>query len=374
MDLKKKFMFVVNWAMYGNIDQKEYRKISKNLYLSNMKHLNFFSFVALLIFFTVYILSLSIKSISNMSPCYLIAFLSYSTIYVINKFFSTDFEPLVVILEYLFDIVTLGIALCNTLIFNAEGTTTMLLVFFILVPVIFTDYPYRYNIIAVSVMIIYYGIAAHVKPESLLSLDIVNVSIYGTLGMVICVYLNKMKMERFVFENGAIELAELRYEYSYLDSLTGLLNRRAYSDKINALSSITPKHINIIEVDINGLKYANDTHGHDIGDEMIVSTAKCIEKVFGAYGGCYRTGGDEFVIITEHELEDPAKTSKLFLDTVSQHICSNGLPLSVSFGMVTVGDDNKKSIQELFRMADKLMYKSKADYYNNNSAVERRQR
>lgn len=54
--------------------------------------------------------------------------------------------------------------------------------------------------------------------------------------------------------------------------------------------------ISYIMMDANNLKKINDSLGHNKGDELIITIAKCMRAAVGQNGQCYRIGGDEFVI------------------------------------------------------------------------------
>ncbi|MBR5705734.1 MAG: diguanylate cyclase, partial [Deltaproteobacteria bacterium] len=58
-----------------------------------------------------------------------------------------------------------------------------------------------------------------------------------------------------------------------------------------------PEDLAVFSIDVNGLKTVNDSLGHDAGDELIRGAADCISAAFGQTGKCYRTGGDEFVVL-----------------------------------------------------------------------------
>ena len=90
------------------------------------------------------------------------------------------------------------------------------------------------------------------------------------------------------------------------DVLSGVLSRYAYTKAIDRYSDIDtlPDDFTVFVLDINGLKTVNDTVGHDAGDELIIGAARCIEKAFGSAGLCYRTGGDEFVVMTNMSKEE----------------------------------------------------------------------
>lgn len=94
-----------------------------------------------------------------------------------------------------------------------------------------------------------------------------------------------------------MEKKRIEFERDY-DSFTGLLNRHAYYQRIEALfyEKDKLKITAFIMIDLDNLKYVNDTYGHDFGDDYI-RTAAMILKKFQNYGGIVsRISGDEFNI------------------------------------------------------------------------------
>ena len=148
------------------------------------------------------------------------------------------------------------------------------------------------------------------------------------------------------------------------DTLTGLQNRHAYS---MALDYYTKQRnldqIVVFEMDINGLKSVNDQYGHEAGDELICGAADCISRVFGSYGTCYRTGGDEFVVIMEQSKD---RIVSLYLTLKKEMMQWQGRlssQLSISIGYACGMDHPNQSIENLIRIADFQMYQDKAAYY-----------
>lgn len=80
--------------------------------------------------------------------------------------------------------------------------------------------------------------------------------------------------------------AEL-YDALYKDHLTGVLNRRAFS-------AVGFKAVAVVDMD--SLKYLNDTYGHRIGDRYLRRLAKELVRVFGD-AHVFRIAGDEFAVI-----------------------------------------------------------------------------
>jgi diguanylate cyclase (GGDEF)-like protein len=162
-----------------------------------------------------------------------------------------------------------------------------------------------------------------------------------------------------------IKRDKLLFNSSYGDAMTGLYNRRAYSDHLDELRDRSSlKDLVIIIFDVNGLKQVNDTLGHAAGDELITGAAQTILDTFTPYGKCYRTGGDEFCAI----LDKPAKNMEI-LTGQFEHAVSvwNGKlvkNLSISYGIILAADYQDATIDELLSIADEKMYNKKKEYYN----------
>lgn len=81
--------------------------------------------------------------------------------------------------------------------------------------------------------------------------------------------------------------------YLKVDSLTSLLNRRAFDNKMETINFSTA----IIVIDANDFKKINDSYGHQSGDLALSKISEIIFKVYNKIGFCYRIGGDEFCVI-----------------------------------------------------------------------------
>lgn len=157
-----------------------------------------------------------------------------------------------------------------------------------------------------------------------------------------------------------------------MDDLTDVFNRRAYEEDIEEFKNdALPNELALIEIDINGLKVANDSNGHKAGDELIIATAKCIKSVFEESGKIYRLGGDEFAIfITAAKDEVNKKITALKEDAKNWKGKFNS-DLSFSIGTAFISDYPDKTIDEIKTIADMHMYEDKNLYYS-TSGKDRR--
>lgn len=143
------------------------------------------------------------------------------------------------------------------------------------------------------------------------------------------------------------------FDQSKKDPLTGLLNRQAYYADINKRrKDITA----LVSVDMNGLKVINDTQGHAAGDEAIKTLADTLVKVSGNQT-VFRVGGDEFIIVcrklSRGDVEYLASNAHDLLDA-TKYSCSIGFSFD---------DTGSKSIQEMLKESDEMMYEEKARHY-----------
>ena len=157
------------------------------------------------------------------------------------------------------------------------------------------------------------------------------------------------------------------------DPLTGIASRYAYTEAVGKLSEAPelPRDLVVFSIDINGLKKTNDTLGHHAGDELICGAADCVTAVFGKCGKCYRTGGDEFIVLANVEKEqiEPLLAD---LEQATQEWQGKEVPaLSVSVGYAEAANAPEATAENLITAADREMYRAKTTYYLENN-IERR--
>lgn len=144
---------------------------------------------------------------------------------------------------------------------------------------------------------------------------------------------------------------------SYHDPLTGLNNRRFYSEELVRIDKVENYPFSIIMGDINGLKIMNDAFGHDAGDKLLKTVSTELKSVFSLYGDICRVGGDEFIVLLKHTSKQEAQR---LIDLAKVEIEQNyihGMKVSVSFGLSTqIGDIDTKDV---IRFAEDDMYKHK---------------
>lgn len=148
------------------------------------------------------------------------------------------------------------------------------------------------------------------------------------------------------------------------DSLTGLYNRMAYEKLALPLFQKymqKKKHLGILFVDADHLKYINDNFGHDMGNLAIRSIASAIHKSCPVGSVCMRYGGDEFVcVIPDFDLPRMHRLEKTILHALEEisDVSRFPFPLEASIGCV-IADDAVFSLNDYINLADQKMYASK---------------
>ena len=154
------------------------------------------------------------------------------------------------------------------------------------------------------------------------------------------------------------------------DSLTGLLNRRAFDEALEReLTRSTRERtpISLLLIDVDRFKAFNDYYGHPAGDGCLRAISQCIRSVLRRPGDLVaRYGGEEFVVILPNTDEDGAFTIASLLRTSLrelqlEHVGSEKKVVTVSVGIASYGGlvDRRRGT-ELLARADEALYDAKA--------------
>ncbi|MBP5379381.1 MAG: GGDEF domain-containing protein, partial [Ruminococcus sp.] len=146
---------------------------------------------------------------------------------------------------------------------------------------------------------------------------------------------------------------------SSFDILTGVMNRNAMNQKVDAVIEGTeklPPQTAVIFVDLNGLKQINDNGGHANGDSLLKQAADVLKETFVG-SEIYRAGGDEFMVlateISEKSLEEKIQQLRIYQTQ----------PGAASFSIGYCYSEKEFDIRQAMSTADKLMYKDKQLFY-----------
>ena len=152
-------------------------------------------------------------------------------------------------------------------------------------------------------------------------------------------------------------------EQTKKDALTGLLNRQAFKSDIHK----NPEEITaILSIDMNGLKVINDNQGHAAGDDALTTLALCFMRSLKSREYGYRIGGDEFAIVCRRTSQSEMMALKERIENLvaeTEYSCSIGYSYS---------EGGEKTVEEMLKEADDMMYSDKARHYEESGNDRRR--
>ncbi len=152
---------------------------------------------------------------------------------------------------------------------------------------------------------------------------------------------------------------------AYVDTLTGLPNRRSFNDALHGcLQTVEtpPQESVLILIDLDGFKRVNDTLGHDAGDALLVIAATRLRAALRAGDFVARLGGDEFAILLGGV--GACDVARQLCDRV---IAGMTAPIEIGGRPVKIGaslgaarfPDHGRTAEELYKHADQALYSAK---------------
>jgi len=155
-----------------------------------------------------------------------------------------------------------------------------------------------------------------------------------------------------------LSLSRARFErLSRTDMLSGLLNRRAFSE----LLASGEENASLAIFDLDRFKSINDCHGHLAGDAVIRSVAAAIREVFGAPHVAARLGGEEFgvVIRGSDAAERLALAERVRQRIADRTVVYEGIAISTTIS-VGVAEFGERRGEAVYSAADRALYLAKA--------------
>lgn len=195
---------------------------------------------------------------------------------------------------------------------------------------------------------------------------------YSALIIIVALLLDyTSKISRGLYKQAQQQLLE---DMAFSDELTGLQNRRKCDEIIEKLTAQRDDFI-LVSMDLNLLKYYNDTYGHEKGDELLRCFASVLREAFPNALSCARMGGDEFTVILPamHEARRNAAFLHLYRLMDEQNKKDPTLRLSTAIGYVCRSEFGKEvDIRMLYQEADERMYQNKKEMKEKQPELFRR--
>lgn len=156
------------------------------------------------------------------------------------------------------------------------------------------------------------------------------------------------------------------YRLAHHDSLTGLINRFSFEERLQQAIQSAQRERNklaFLFIDMDRFKLINDTYGHSVGDALLVEVAARLLTLVRASDIVSRIGGDEFVVVYTNFVDEMVVTSKAqaLIDELARpyRVCGKKLYSTPSVG-ISIYPEDGKSVASLMKNADVAMYHAKS--------------
>lgn len=153
------------------------------------------------------------------------------------------------------------------------------------------------------------------------------------------------------------------------DALTGCGNKRALDDALTREVELSRRHnhpLSVITIDIDHFKNINDQYGHAAGDDVLKQLVDCINNAARKSDLCFRSGGEEFIVLlnktTEVGANIIAERLRLAVSKTRFVYGDKIIPLTISLGTATFMNDEK--LESLLERSDKALYQAKSNGRN----------
>ena len=181
------------------------------------------------------------------------------------------------------------------------------------------------------------------------------VALFGVILLIVGYFYFKLKKLK-----GKLEELSLR------DPLSNLYNRRYFNKISEAAFTLFQRNgqaFSIVMLDIDDFKKVNDTYGHKVGDNVIVSVAKVLQEQSRESDIVSRYGGEEFIILLRDTTLKGAKVLAEKIRTKIEKLHVDNVHITVSLGAAEVKKSDK-SVEDVIKRADDALYVAKAQGKN----------
>jgi diguanylate cyclase (GGDEF)-like protein len=175
------------------------------------------------------------------------------------------------------------------------------------------------------------------------------------------------KLLAAVCEQIEVALANARhYRLAITDGLTGLYSKRYCEAEIrkfiDTYGADRRRTFSVLMIDLDNFKPVNDTHGHQVGDEVLAQLADLIRQHIRQDDIACRYGGEEFIVLMAGGAREAEQSAIRLCRTVSEHLfhCQDGLKLRNTISIGVAGfPEHGRTAAEVIGAADQALYAAK---------------
>ena len=187
-----------------------------------------------------------------------------------------------------------------------------------------------------------------------------DLKLFDTLASQAGASLEQDRLEQTVWR--LRELQEQLQHQAYHDPLTGLANRTLFARRVAEVLSASRGKVGVLFLDLDDFKGVNDTHGHAVGDALLMGVAERLSRCVRAGDVAARLGGDEFaVLVADAKRDSPDLLAERIMSAMHEPVRAGRHEFNVHASIgVAIAKAGAYDADELLRNADVAMYSAKA--------------
>ncbi|RLQ88145.1 GGDEF domain-containing protein [Notoacmeibacter ruber] len=160
------------------------------------------------------------------------------------------------------------------------------------------------------------------------------------------------------------ERSETLEHVALTDGLTGMQNRRYFDDALREYMeefARIERPLGLMILDLDHFKSVNDTHGHDVGDQVLRGVAEVLKDFTRYHDVVARLGGEEFAVVAPNMDHNtlPAFADRLRRAVAGVDIRTDNIHLRVTASIGLAVWSGGETAEELYRRADRMLYEAK---------------
>ena len=165
------------------------------------------------------------------------------------------------------------------------------------------------------------------------------------------------------------EVETLREE-AEMDGLTMMKNRRTFEVALQQIKPEQYAKYSFVLFDLNNLKKMNDAYGHGMGDCYIITASEIMQDIFGEFGEIYRTGGDEFCLVSDCLTREAYEDHEKRMSDWIEHLQGSQVKdfMQIASGYAAFNKSKDVNLQDTIERADGKMYQKKKEQKQERNA------
>lgn len=133
--------------------------------------------------------------------------------------------------------------------------------------------------------------------------------------------------------------------------------------KLAGLNAMGANELSLVMIDLDNFKLVNDTYGHGAGDGVLITVAQTIREQLRQSDILARYGGEEFVILLpQTNLHSAKRLCERLQESMAEQIVNYDeyqISIQASFGVTKVQNIQSVSLESVYKLADKALYRAK---------------